>query len=422
MRKHWKLGIIIVSLVLLVGLQALAAAPIKITFNTLFHEADAQAMEQIINDFNSTHTDVQVELTQGGWTDYYAQLRLSVIAGNPPQIGICHANKLVEMSDYLTPLDASPVGNIIDMAKLTPDNYVAANWKAGELNGHHYLVPLDTHGWGIWYNKDIFKKAGLDPENPPKTLEEFINACDKIKAAGYYAFHPGEDAAPRKLRRAWYVFFWQMGGQLFDADYTHATFNNPKGLLALQFLVDIFNDFGWDKPGSNGYDQFAAGKLGMLIAGNWYYGTAQGSGVNWAYMEMPSFFGTPYTWGNSHQIVIPVQPKGTSKDVYLAAAEVIKYISEHSHTWTMYGGHITAYKPEAQNPELLASDYWTKSGKWLNQMAQDGLVHFPINNPKGSELEQAIQAQIELAVNGNISAQEALNKAEEDCNKILQGQ
>ena len=88
----------------------------------------------------------------------------------------------------------------------------------------------------------------------------------------------------------------------------------------------------------------------------------------------------------------------------------------------MYGGHITAYKPEAKNPELLASDYWTKSGKWLNQMAQDGLVHFPINNPKGSELEHAIQAQIELAVNGNISAQEALNKAEEDCNKILQGQ
>ena len=51
MRNFWKLGILIVSLSLLVGLQALAASPIKITFNTLFHEADAQAMEQIINDF-----------------------------------------------------------------------------------------------------------------------------------------------------------------------------------------------------------------------------------------------------------------------------------------------------------------------------------------------------------------------------------
>ena len=421
MRKSWKFGLLIVSLVLLVGLQTLAAGPIKITFNTLFHEADAKAMEQIINEFNSTHTDIQVELTQGGWTDYYAQLRLAVMAGNAPQIGICHTNKLVEMADYLTPLDDSPVGDILEMAGIDPNNYVGANWAAGELNGDHYLIPLDTHGWGLWYNKDIFTAAGLDPNDPPQTLEEFINACDKIKATGNYAFHPAEDAAPRKLRRAWYVYFWQMGGDLFDKGYTHATFNNPKGLLALQFLVDIFNDFGWNKPGSNGYDQFAAGKLGMLVAGNWYYGTAVSSGVNWGYAPMPNFFGTPYTWGNSHQIVIPVQPKGTSEDVYLATAEVIKFISEHSHTWTMSGGHITAYKSEAENPELLASDYWTKSGKWLNDMAQEGLVHFPINNPKGSELEHAIQAQIQLAVNGNISPQKALSEAEAECNKILQG-
>ncbi len=421
MNKVWKLSILVIGLLAVVGLQVFAASPIKITFNTLFHEADAQAMQKIIDNFNATHTDVQVELTQGGWTQYYAQMKLAVMAGNAPQLGICHANKLVEMADYLTPLDNSPVGNILQMAGFNPDDYVSANWKAGELNGHHYLIPLDTHGWGLWYNKDIFKAAGLDPNNPPQNLADFINACDKIKVAGYYAFHPAEDAAPRKLRRAWYVFYWQMGGQLFDKNYTHATFNNPKGLLALQFLVDIFHDFGWNKPGSNGYDQFAAGKLGMLVAGNWYYGTAVSSGVNWGYAPMPNFFGIPYTWGNSHQLAIPLQPKGTPKAVYLAAAEVIKYISEHSHIWTMYGGHITAYKSEATNPELLASDYWTKSGKWLNEMAQKGLVHFPINNPHGSELEQAIQAQIQLAVNGQITPQEALNKAEADCNKILQG-
>ena len=345
MQKSLKVGILLVGLLFVVGLLTLAADPIRITFNTLFHEADAQAMEQIINEFNATHTDIQVELTQGGWTDYYAQLRLSVIAGNPPQIGICHTNKLVEMADYLTPLNASPVGDILGKAGIDPNDYVGANWAAGELNGNHYLIPLDTHGWGIWYNKDIFTEVGLDPDNPPQTLEEFINACEKIKAAGYYAFHPGEDAAPRKLRRIWYVFFWQMGGQLFDDAYTHATFNNPKGLLALQFLVDIFNDFGWDNPGSNGYDQFAAGELGMLVAGNWYYGTAVASGVNWGYMKMPSFFGTPYTWGNSHQIVIPVQPAGTPESVYLAAAEVIKFISEHSHTWTMYADTSPLIRP-----------------------------------------------------------------------------
>ena len=418
MRKSF-LWALVIGLIL--GVWA-TAEPIKLTFNTLFHEADAKAMEKIIEMFNEEYKGkIEVELIQGRWAQYYAELRLSVLAGTPPQIGICHTNKLVEMADYLTPLNASPVGDLIEMAGIDPAKYVDAAWAAGEIEGRHYLIPLDTHGWGLWYNKDIFAEVGLDPEKPPRTLAEFIDACERIKAAGYYAFHPAEDALPRKLRRAWYVFFWQMGGQLFDEDYIHATFNNPKGLLALQFLVDIFNDFGWNEPGSNGYNQFAAGKLGMLVAGNWFYGTAAKSGVNWGYAPMPNFFGTPYTWGNSHQLVIPLQPKGTPREVYLAAMEVIKFISEHSYIWTMYGGHITAYKPAAENTELLASEYWIRSGKWLNEMAQKGLVHYPINHPKGSELEHAIQAQIELAVNGVISPQEALAKAEEECNKILQG-
>ena len=413
--------------VLVVGFMALsgvvwAQPPTKIWYNTFAHEADAAAMEKIVNLFKEAYAgSITVELTQGRWAQYYAELRLSVLAGNPPQVGTCHTNKLGEMVDYLTPLDASPVGNLLELAGIDPAAFPEAAWRAGRFGDHQYMIPLDTHGWGLWYNKDIFAEVGLDPENPPQTLDEFMDACERIKAAGYYAFHPAEDALPRKLRRAWYVFFWQMGGQLFDEDYTHATFNNPKGLLALQFLVDIFNDFGWNEPGSNGYNQFAAGRLGMLVAGNWFYGTAVKSGVNWGYAPMPNFFGTPYSWGNSHQLVIPLQPKGTSKEVYLAAMELIKFISEHSYIWTMYGGHIAAYKLAVENPELLASEYWTRSGKWLNEMAQKGLVHFPINHPKGSELEHAIQANIELAVNGEISPQEALNRAEEECNRILQG-
>jgi multiple sugar transport system substrate-binding protein len=420
MLRGWKIGALFVGLLLVVGIQLLAAGPIKITFNTQFHEADAQAMEDIINLFNETHDDIQVELIQGGWTQWYAELRLSVIAGNPPQLGVSHINKLVEMVDYYTPLNASPVGDLLTLGGIEPGNYTEANWVAGQLGGNQYMVPLDTHGWGIWYNKSIFEEVGLDPDNPPQTLGAFMNACEAIKDAGYYAWHPAEDSFPRKLRRAWYVFFWQMGGELFDPGYTEATFNNPKGLLALQFLVDIFNDFGWNVPGGNGPNQFVAGKLGMLIGGNWYYGLMASSDVDWAYMKMPNFFGSPYSWGNSHQLVVPVQPAGTLEEVYAATMEVLRFVTENSHIWTQAGGHITANLQEAKNPELMSSAYWIRSGQYLNEMAQAGLIHFPINNPKGSQLESAIQTNIELAVNGEISPQVALDRAEEECNTILQ--
>jgi len=394
---------------------------VEIEFNTLFHEADAKAMENIVNLFQSLHPEIKVRLVQGRWAQYYAELRLSVIAGNPPQLGICHVNRLVEMVDYLTPLDASPVGNLLELGGIDPALFPEATWKAGQMGGHQYLIPLDTHGWGLWYNKDIFAAAGLDPDKPPQTYDEFVAACEAIKKAGYYAFHPAEDALPRKLRRAWEIFYYQMGGELFDPAFTHATFNNEKGLKALEFLVNIFNAYGWNVVGGNGYAQFTAGKLGMLFAGNWFYPTVKQSGVNFGYAPVPNLFGIPYTWGASHQLCIPLQPAGTPREVYLAAMKLARFITENAYLWTMTGGHIAANSKALEDPRLLASDYWKESGHILNDMIQKGLVRFPINHPRGSELENAIETYIELAVVGQISPAEALAKAEAECNRILQG-
>jgi multiple sugar transport system substrate-binding protein len=378
-------------------------------------------MERIVKLYNENHEKTQLTLTQGQWAQYYAQLTNAVIAGNPPQIGIVHTNKLAEMYPALMPLEETPAGNLLEMAGIKGEDYIETLWNAGERDGHRYLIPLDTHMWGMWYNKDIFREAGLDPENPPQTMEEFVAAADAIRDAGYFAFHPAEDALPRKLRRAWYIFFWQQGGELFDEGYTKATFNNEKGLKALEFLVSIVQDRGWNDPGTDGFKQFTAGKLGMLFAGNWMYWTAKESDVDWGFAYVPQFFDKRVTWANSHNLVIPKQPGGVSNEVLVKSAEAIKWINEHSDLWGIYGGHIPAYKPALESKELRESDTWQRSLSKFTDMANNGWIHYPINHPKGSLLEDAIQVQIQKAYNGTISPQEALDAAEAECNKILQG-
>lgn len=391
-------------------------------FNTLFHSGDAQAMERIVQQYNETHEDTQLTLTQGQWAEYYAQLTNAVIAGNPPQIGIVHTNKLSEMYPALTPLEDTPAGNLLEVAGIKGEDYIETLWNAGERDGHRYLVPLDTHMWGMWYNKEIFREAGLDPENPPQTMEEFVAAADAIRDAGYFAFHPAEDALPRKLRRAWYIFFWQQGGELFDEGYTKATFNNEKGLKALEFLVSIVQERGWNDPGTDGFKQFTAGQLGILFAGNWMYWTAKESGVDYGFAYVPQFFDKRVTWANSHNMVIPKQPSGVSPEVLVKSAEAIKWINEHSDIWGIYGGHIPAYKPALESQALRESDTWQRALSKFTDMANQGWIHYPIDHPKGSQLEHAIQVQIQRAYNGEISPQEALQLAEEESNKILQGE
>lgn len=414
-----KLILSILMIALLLTFATVAQAKKTIYFNTLFHSGDAQAMEKIVKLVNETQKDYYVELTQGQWENYYAQLFNAVVAGNPPHLGICHTNMFPSMKDALTPLDKSPAGNLLKIVGIDKNNYIPQLWKAANIGGAQYGVPLDTHMWAMWYNKKIFKEAGLDPEKPPTNLEELTKAAEAIKKAGYYAVHFAEDALPRKIMRAWYIFYWQLGGELFDKNYTKATFNNSRGLRALKFLVDSVLKYKWNEPGTDGFKQFASGRLGILFAGNWYYPTAVSAGIDFGVAPIPKIFYYPKTWGNSHNLVIPKLPKTATPQDYIDAARVLKLISEKSYLWGLYGGHMPAYLPAKQNKELLESDTWKRSLSVFSYMAEKGYVHYPPDHPKAAELEQAIQTNIQLAYNGSITPEEALKRAEAECNRIL---
>lgn len=58
------------------------------------------------------------------------------------------------------------------------------------------MVPLTTQGFGIYYNKALFKKAGLDPEKAPTDVESFMAACEKLKKAGIVPITAGLQGDP----------------------------------------------------------------------------------------------------------------------------------------------------------------------------------------------------------------------------------
>ena len=399
------------------------AQQITLRFNTLFHSGDAQAMERIVEKFNEEHTDVRIELTQGQWTDYYAQLYSAVVAGNAPQIGVVHSTQLPRMAVALTPLIDSPAGDLLEAAGIRGDDFPSNMWAAGEYEGVRYLVPFDTPIMGLYYNKDIFREAGLDPEAPPETREEFEAAAQAIMdATDKYPAHLAGFGAPRVQRRAFSYLLWQQGGELFNEDYTEAAFNDELGLNALRYLVSTVQEKGWNIPDGNGYPQFAAGELGMLVAGNWFYWTALDAGVDFGVHYTPTFFDQRATWGNSHNLVIPRQPAGTPDEVYVAAAEAIKWISENADLWGIYGGHLPAYLPVRESAALLESETWQVSLSKFARMIDEGAMHYSITHQDGAEVNAALENFIQQAYNGTITPEVALARAEAEVNAILGGQ
>jgi multiple sugar transport system substrate-binding protein len=389
--------------------------PAKVWFNTLFHGGDAKAMEMIVQEFNKKNTDVQIDLTQGSWTEYAAQMNNAVMAGEAPQIGIILNFLMPAMHPALTPLNDSPVGDLLKEYNVKREDYVEYVWDIASIGGKQYGIPLDNTLLGVYYNKDAFRKAGLNPDKPPMTGQEFVDAAEALKKAGFLAFHPGAFGQARWYRRAWFIFFWQKGGELIENN--KAAFNNRKGLEALESLVAV-RERGWNTPGTNGATQFETGNLGMMMNGTWHYLSMANVKFDWGMMGIPKWFDKQYTWGSNHFLVIPKQAK-KAENLIKPAMKAIKFISDNSHLWGIYGGHVPLKKTAMQHPELQQSETWKKTLKNFSDMAFGGIYKSKPLHPKIGEINAAIEPYIERAYNGTLSPKEALALAERDVNAVL---
>jgi ABC-type glycerol-3-phosphate transport system substrate-binding protein len=113
------------------------------------------------------------------------QFTNAAAAGKPPDVqfifnGIYHMENV--WLGYLAPLDGLVSSDVLSKSGETVLSH---------FDGKQYRVGFYIVGFGLEYNKDMFTKAGLDGDNPPKTWDEFLNACDKLKGSGVIPFAGG---------------------------------------------------------------------------------------------------------------------------------------------------------------------------------------------------------------------------------------
>lgn len=118
------------------------------------------------------------------------------------------------------------------------------------VDGHTYAYPFQQAVQALYYRKDMFRDAGLDPNRPPKTWDEFYEYAKKLTVPerGQWGF--GFDAQPQGTAWWWINFLWAAGGeavkQLPDGRWV-AAFNTPEGVEALKFYRRLVND-EWTLP------------------------------------------------------------------------------------------------------------------------------------------------------------------------------
>ena len=378
-----------------------------------FSGGDGEYMQQMVDAFNESHEDVQVEMLNIKWEEYYTKLRTSLVSKTAPDIAVAHASKLAELV---------PTGMVTDLSSLAEEAGVDWNTfsdnqlNATKLDGKHYAIPLDTHALVMYYNKDYLNEAGLLDENGQlkmdPSIDSFIDVLEELKKT-----LPG-DIFPFVSNTSsvypfwiWYSLYSQMddsGTYIVDGK---ASFDNEAAKKALQVMVDIQEKGLWPENVTNGYDLFKSGKAAINFAGVWATGNYEkNENLNFAAVPFPTLFDKPAAWGDSHTLIMPVQD---NKEQQVAAAKFANWLAENGAMWAK-AGHIPAKKDVLESEEYQSLKYRKDYAE-----AQSDVNYMPNHEKLWPVNDVIIKAFSEL-LNGNVSVEETIEKVEKEVNDVLE--
>lgn len=220
--------------------------------------------------FMQKYPNVKINHVAQPMDQYYNLLRAAAQANEGPDVALLHGARgdVYELDSVLVKLDKY----IKPWRKEIPeDSWKVACLKRDFKNGIK-IIPMTSQGFGFYYNKAYFKKAGLDPNTPPKDWNSFLAACEKLKAAGIVPITGGTkdytvDFMFRALAANVYgkdVYGLQTGKQGYA--------NNTAFKKAAEMMVELKEKGYFDPNGASipyfldAINNFAAGK-GAIFCG-----------------------------------------------------------------------------------------------------------------------------------------------------------
>ncbi|MGW0762275.1 ABC transporter substrate-binding protein [Streptomyces sp. NPDC002814] len=134
-------------------------------------ESAASYIKQAKADFAEKHPDVKVEFVAQPFDQYYTLLGTAIQSGKGPDVMLFNGGgEIRDRTDALLPLDDY----------VAKDRKRLAGWEAFTAQGKVYAAPVTLQGHPVYYNKALYKDAGLDPERTATTWPEFLDDCKAI--------------------------------------------------------------------------------------------------------------------------------------------------------------------------------------------------------------------------------------------------
>jgi ABC-type sugar transport system permease subunit/ABC-type glycerol-3-phosphate transport system substrate-binding protein len=405
-----------------------------------------RADRAIVEAFEHQHPEIRLESAQGLTIQGPAAesgLLLEFAGGTAPDVVYVNFRESATYvkQGFLMPLDSEIDQHPDVMQRVNP---LIRKVLLDIGHGHIYSIPYAQYVLGLYYRKDYFAAAGLDPTKPPTTWDEFYDDAKKLtdQKKGVWGFEFGKEADAAYW---WVDFLWQAGGDVIKRDSSGkwvAAFDTPEGVTALEFYSKLLSA-PWKGPDGKTYigvakttDDVNVDKAAGRMAMWFQYQSNVIANMTDASTLNPNVIGiapmpkgpTGITanelnasmWGISSQITDP--------RVRQAAWEFVQFMSSDDADRIRTKSYVDAGLGDTVNPLSLRKygyeDYLTpQSHAWLE--ANRTLMQFGHPEPYGDNMNQIYNLLAvplgTIALNPSANPRALLDRAAKEVNEKLTG-
>ena len=405
---------------------AQAATEIDLFFPVPVQGKLSNEMQRLVEQFNTSQTDVHATAVfTGSYDDTNLKTRAAILAGHPPAVVLMSANFIRE---YVINHQAISLSPLIAAGGETDAQFMARFFPAVRTNatevGHVYGVPFQNSTPILYYNVEAFKEAGLDPEKPPVTWQEWVDDAKKLtRHDGNTLVRSGVTIISNYDTLGWLVsgFAMSNGGDYYNHGWGgEVYYNTPSTIGAVQFLDDLVHKWKVMPEGVNdpsaAANAFFSGRTAMLVNSTGALGFVRDNMKQpFKVAFVPRALRNAVPIGGGSLLI----PAGNTPERQQAAWKLISYLSspEIDGGWSRFTGYFAPRMAAYDTPEM--KDYIAKNPE--AKVAVDQLAFaqpwFATFNTVG--VRKALEDQVQAVLSGKIKPAEAMANAQKAADALL---
>lgn len=392
-------------------LSPVAAQETTIRYFTFSAAPDhLEDLDTIIAAFEEANPTINVEVETAPFADYFTLLQSGVASGDAPDVFELNYENFVTYAANGTLLDLT--GQVSEDAPFYPRALEAFMYEEQQM-----ALPATFSTVLMFYNADLFEAAGVDVPTAEWTWADAVEAATAIRALGddtWGVYSP--------------VQFWEFykkaaqNGecQFLNEDQTESAINSPACVETLEWMVSLMNDglmpTAAELSGVSDSELFLSGKLGMLVTGIWMFDAFKDAPFAWDVQIEPMLN------QHAHHFFangVAVSATTANPEAAIAWAEFLA----SSETAAQVRVESAWELPALDEPAYFEA--YLEQTPPANRAAVFAALESPVTPPvivRQNEMQDAVNALLTQVVDGELTAQDALDQAKAEIDALLEPQ